>query len=246
MKKLSFSIPFRKKKPESVETSTEPVSFFVVDDAAKLEASRILSKVKIPATPSLHGLEKAYLFSESFLRKLNKNNIQIVERKNLSKEEAYQLNVKIFDHLIEQRNAIIGVIEKMVQPLIKNAAGVNIQLGDHTKRISVLEDQVSELQEMLDKVYGRHPQIPPLPDGKMPWGDSLKKASEEIIKIYEADCKAEIRNYRTLRDASDDFYDRHRFTYKLKLTKDMLYENVKKARSPWLGKSGEEKGMIIP
>lgn len=229
MKKLSFSIPFRKKKPELVETSTEPVSFFVVDDDAKLEASRILSKVKIPAIPSLHGLEKAYLFSDSWLRRLNKNNIQIVKKKNLSKEEAYQLNVTIFDHLLEQRNAIVGVIEKMVQPLIKNAAGVNIEIGEHNKRIAALERQVDEYQKMTDKIYGGSLQIPPIPHGKQPWGDSLRNASFEIIKIWQEDCRANVKKYRSMRDVSDEFFDNHIFIHETELTKDQLYWNVKRA-----------------
>ena len=127
----------------------------------------------------------------------------------------------------------------MVQPLIKNVAAVNIQQRRDNDRIILLERQVIELQAMLKSVYGKSPTIPKLPNGKMPWSQSIKDAANEIIKNYETDCKADIRSYRSLRDASDEFYDCHVFTYKQGLSKDMLYENVKKANSPWLRKKGK-------
>jgi hypothetical protein len=231
MKKIMFSYSFKKKQSDSVDNSKDQVSFIVVDDVAKLEASRAISKVKMPAP--LRAIEDAYVSSNSWLKKLSRNDIQIVQKKNLTKDEAYQQNVSIFNHLIEQRNAIVGVIESMVQPLINNAAKENIRQSIQDERIIILERQVLELTKMLNAVYGKSPGIPPLPGGKMPWGDSMKKAADEIIKIYDADAKAEKRNYRTLRDASDEFFDRYKFIYKPEYTKVMLYENVRKAKSSW-------------
>ena len=212
--------PF-KKKPE-------PVTFIVVDDEAMLAASKMMSKVKIPKAPSFRGLGKAYIIGNLILSKFKKSEIQIIEKKNLTKDEAYQQNVNIFKHLIEQRNAIKAIIEHMVQPLIKNVAGVNVELNDHNNRIVELERTVIKFQEMLFSSYVKAPVIPVLSEGKQPWKASMRDAAVEIINNFLADGNAEIKQYRHLRDASDDFYDRHQFDHKQNYTKDKLYANVKK------------------
>lgn len=84
---------------------------------------------------------------------------------------------------------------------------------------------------MLEAAYGRSPIISPLPDGKMPWSGQIKEAAIQIIINYGDDSKAGVKKYRHLRDASDRFFDQHKFIYKPDLTKDMLYENVKKANA---------------
>ena len=95
MKSILQSLSLKKQQPEPDETIDESVSFVVVDDEAKLLASKMLSKVKIPVAPSLHGLEKAYIFGDMLRKKLVKNDIQIIAKKNLTKEEAYQQNINI-------------------------------------------------------------------------------------------------------------------------------------------------------
>jgi hypothetical protein len=238
MKSIFQSLSLKKQQPAPDEPISESVSFVVVDDEAKVQASKILSKVKIPVTPSLHALGEAYIFGNWLRRKIEKNDIHIIEKKNLTKEEAYQQNVNIFQNLIAQRDALLGVVEHMVEPLIKNVAAVNIQQRRDNDRIILLERQVIELQAMIKSVYGKSPTIPKLPNGKMPWSRSIKDAANEIIKNYETDCKEEVRSFRSLRDASDEFFDGHVFTYKQDYSKEQLYENVKRANSPWLGKKG--------
>ena len=175
------------------------------------------------------NIEKAYLYGEMLRRKLSKNKILVVKKNDLTKEEAYEINVEIFQRLIEQRDAIVGAIENMIQPLIRNVGGVNIELQRQKERIEYLENQVNELQEMFSSVYGKIPKMPRLPGGKKRWSRTLKEAAYEIIKHYEEDCKAEVRIYEHLRHASDDFFEQHIFIFKKDLTNDMLYENVKKA-----------------
>ncbi len=229
MKKLSFSIPF-KKKTKVAEVSNKEVSFIVIDDAAKLEAAKILSKVKLPDSPSLHGLENAYVFADSLSSFFRKKSIRIVQNKKLTKEESYDLNVKTYEELIDQRNAIIGMAENM-KPIITNLAGVNIKVGDHDSRIIQLERQIDELQQMLRKVYGKAPKALLSPDKKLPWTQPLKDAAIMINKNYEDDSRKEIREYLNLRAASDQFYDQHEFVYKPNLDKPQLYDNVKKLRA---------------
>ncbi|MFA6468293.1 MAG: hypothetical protein WCW35_05295 [Bacteroidota bacterium] len=223
MKKPLFSFSFGKKKPNAVETSVEPISFFVTDDDAKLEASRLLSKVKIPA--SLHTLEKAYLFGNRVIRKLDINEIQVIQKKNLTKEEAYQLNVSIFQHLIEQRDAILNIIGNMVQPAINNLAGVNIEIEILKTKNAEQDRQIKEMREMLDKIYGKHPQISNV---KKPWNASLKDASIKIIEDYKVDQKLlpELRTYVDLTDATNKFYNAHDFPNRPDIDAPSLYKNV--------------------
>ena len=223
MKKPSFSFSFGKKKPETVGTSAESISFFVTDDDAKLEASRLLSKVKIPA--SLHALEKAYLFGDRVRKKLDKNEIQVIQKKNITKEEAYQLNVTIFQHLIEQRDAILNIIGNMVQPAINNLAGVNIEIEILKAKNAEQDRQIKEMREMLDKIYGKHPQISNV---KKPWNASLKDASLKIIEDYKVDQKLlpELRTYIDLTDATNKFYNAHDFPNRPDIDAPSLYKNV--------------------
>ena len=92
---------------------------------------------------------------------------------------------------------------------------------------------------MMKRTYGSAPAISVSTKGKIPWYDTMKKAAEEIIDDYQKDEKNTIRMYRSLRDASDEYYEHHTFVRNPDLTKDMLYENVKKANSFW-GKEGNE------
>jgi hypothetical protein len=224
MKKLTFAIPVQMRKAETVER----VTFYVVDDKAKLEASRILSKVKYPTAPSLHGLEKAYRNANAIRKRMEDTRIEIVQRKTLTKEEAYEKNVSAFHYLVEQRDAMIDIID-VVRPVIENVVDVNVELSHHRERISELECRIEELIELLNRVYGESPKKPLLKNGKELWCGTLREAALEIIKLYEIDNKAEVKQYRSLRNASDEYCDRHKFLHKPDLTKDMLYENVKKA-----------------
>ena len=70
-----------------------------------------------------------------------------------------------------------------------------------------------------------------LSDGKIPWHSSLKAAAEEVIKNYDKDYQNSSRQYGSLRDASNDFFDQHSFVRDPNETKDMLYANVRKVKS---------------
>jgi hypothetical protein len=225
MKKFPLSQLLSKYMPKL----NEPLSLIVVDDA-EIEASEIFTKVKIPKTLSLHGMKKAYLFSNLILSKLKGTDIRIVEKKNLTKDEAYQLNVNIFQHLIDQRDAFVSLVQHMVQPLIENVAGVNIELSNQNKRVTELENQLKEYQKNLKAAFGKAPSIPPIPNSKQLWKASMVDASKEIIKNFRADKKANTKQYKDLRDASDEFFDLHEFKHKQDYTKDLLYANVKKEK----------------
>ncbi len=223
--------PFSKKSNDEDDKQGKDVSFVVVDDVAKYDASKTLSKVKLPEIPALHALGEALVYGDSLVNALRKNSIRVVKNKKLSKEEAYQLNVHTYEELIEQRKAIIGMAENMVKPMIKNLASVNIKVGDHDSRIEILERQMEEYDRMFRKVYGKSPKALLSPNKKIPWTQPLKDAAIMINKNYEDDSRKEIREYLNLRAASDQFYDQHEFIYKPNLDKPQLYDNVKKLRA---------------
>jgi hypothetical protein len=247
MKSFSIKSIFTSKQTEKSNMSSIPLTFYVVDDQSKEDAKRALSKVKIPNAPSLHALEKVYTVGDSFLKILKGNDIKITKNKNITKEEAYRQNLNIFQHLIEQRDAIVAVIEKMVQPLTKEVAEVKIEQSEHSIRIRELENQLQDTSQKLDdfqrmftKLYGASPIIPSVQGGKHPWAGQLQQAADKIIERYEKDGHAEIKQYSCLKDASDEFYDQYMFINKPKLTKPQLYENVKKVHASFSGgKRGE-------
>jgi hypothetical protein len=224
MKKSPLASLFTKKMISS------SVGLIVPDNESKTEALQILSEFTNSTGSSLKAIEKAYIFGNKLLQKINSNDIQVIEKKNLSKEETYLLNVRTFEHLISQRDAIVSVIENMVQPLMKNVATNTIELNQQSEKILELEYQVNELQRMMSRVYGKAPNIPLLPGNKKIWNANLNEAAKEIVKKYEQDQEhlPKTRKWSYLREASDEFFQSHFFPKRPDSTPDSLYENVKK------------------
>ena len=231
MKHSFLSKLFKNKVEKDEAETTEALTFVVTDAVSQDEASKILVRYKIP-TPAFHSLEKAYVFGDGLRRKLKKNEIHVV-KKNLTKEEAYQLNVGVYNRLLEQRNAIIGIIENILHPLIKDVAGVKIGHGELEERIRDLEKQkadqdrqIKELQNLFSGVHGKLPQDAQPFHIKKEWKLPLKDAALKIISIYKEDEISAERKYFQVRQVSDEFYDQYDFVYKRRLDKEQLYKNV--------------------
>jgi hypothetical protein len=204
---------------------------------SKLDASITISKMDIPKTPQLEILEKAYSIGDELIETLSK---KIIDDKKKGKvKKSFGESGRIFEEIIKQRSVIVSIIEKMVQPTINVTGDHSLQLNKLWNILFELDKRIQKLEETMKNVYGSSPNISLLKDGKIPWHDTMKAAAEEIIEAYQGDEKNSIKLYRSLRDASDEYYEQHIFIRNPDLTKDMLYENVKKANN-YLGKRGED------
>lgn len=219
---------FREELKNGVLSGNERIEFIVPDADVKEAASRALDRVRIPETPHLKALGEAYVAGDRIVRSLNPREIKVVERRGLSRDDAYRANEQTIRRLVEHRDAIVAVVEKMVNPLIRVVGNISIGQQSQFKKLAEYEKRITELERMMAEVYGRAPVVPPLPGGKAVWGSTLKEAAAQIMREYDEDCRSNNRRFRSLRDASDDFHRRHLFVHKPNLTSDQLYENVKK------------------
>lgn len=180
---------------------------------------------------SIKVLEKAFLNGNMICKKLNNNEMHVIEKKTMNEEELYRLNIHIFRHLQKQSNAIVAIIQNIVHPILRNDISISSEIQKHCEKIHYLEHQVTDLQEISNTHYDKTIRQEPLPEEQAPWSGQIKDAAIIIIKRFEADCKNQIKRYRSLREVSDIFFDCHDFKNKPKLlyTKSMFYENVKKA-----------------
>jgi hypothetical protein len=176
-------------------------------------------------------LETAYTITETLLRRFRKNDVRIVEKKGLSKDEAYKANEQTFKKLLDDRNSIVELIAEVLQPVIGVVGQNAISIEDLNDRLEKYERRLAELETMMKGVYGKAPTVPPLPGGKQPWSSTLKEAAQEVISEYQIDSLSKVRQFRSLRDASDQFFEKHKFVHKPdNFTKEGFYENVKKAQ----------------
>jgi len=215
----------------------EPIKivFAQPSEDSKLDATLIISRLNIPRTPQLEILEKAYSTGDELIEKLS---IKLAEdNKSWNKKGVVGEGGKIYEEIIRQRNTIKSVIEKMVQPTINVTGDNSLQINRLWTILFELDKRIQNLEGSIKNIYGVAPPLSINPNGKILWYDTMKRAAEEIIDAFKRDEKNTVRLYRSLRDASDDYYEHHSFVRNPDLTKDMLYDNVKKANSFW-GKEG--------
>ncbi len=232
-KKKGKWFEFSFKRERQKKTDDQRITFVVPDRESLTAASKALAKVRIPVAPQLRMLENVYGIGDVLLRRLRKDRIEIIQKEGLSKEEAHKLNEQTFSRLIEQRNAIADIIGKMLHPVIKVVAAHTVELDDLYERLYSAEKRIRELEQVMKIVEGRAPNVPDLPGGKELWTGNVKAAAMKVVQNFEADYGASMPSFRSLHDASDQFFDAYEFRDKSRYTKEMFYASVKKANNPW-------------
>jgi hypothetical protein len=205
------------------------VSFVVPDRRSVVRASQAQLPGRVPRAPQLRKLDDALLFGERLLGRLRQKPVQIVEQQGISLEEAYRANERTYEELVEQRNNLVGVIEKMLQPTINVVQEHSKELEDRCETLENHEGRIKVMETMMRAVFGKAPDNPRNQATREVWQGSLHEAAAQVTTEYRTDNGSSKPRFRSLRDASDCFVDTHIFLHKPRLTKDQFYENVKKA-----------------
>ena len=225
---MDFTQNIKKYFPAPTEDQDNSLPFIVKDKESFTKATDALVTAGLIAFPPLFILKMVHTIGTKIAKKYRTPIIDVIEKKRLTFEQTYDENVKMLYGLLDQRSAIVEVIEKMINPLIYNQADLELKQEYNNRRLHECEMKILAMEEMLKKVYGKSPSIQPLPIEKESWKASMVEASKEIIKTFRAAKKANTKQYKDLRDASDEFFDQHEFKHKQGYTKDLLYANVKK------------------
>ena len=223
------------------KASSEDITFLVPDKGSVRSASSALEKVRMPKAPEFEALGEAYSLGEMLLRKFRPRDIKIVPKPGMSADEIYRANEKTLREQISERDAIALIIDKMIHPVISVVAEDRAVLKEQARRIGELEERVREFQGMMRETTGRAPVVPALPGGKTVWGGTVKSVALDVLQAYQKDTVESTGRYRSLRDASDQFFDRYFFSKNPAMTKEMFYEDVKKTNNRWFG---DKKGRI--
>jgi hypothetical protein len=194
-------------------------------------------KIQQPATntdlPTIDTIairQKAtYYIGELFKRKLRK-----IEKE--PRPEGNNKNISIVNEYHDQKNEIAGVIDDIIEPLLQKQADIELRQNRHSVLLHKNEKENSIFRKLFKTALKDPPIILSPTNDKIQWSKSFKDAANEIIKNYKNDLKADFKKYRSLRDASDEFFESHYFTHRPNYTSEQLYENVKQANSPWLKK----------
>ena len=225
---MNFILKIEKYFLKAIKHKHTPIPFVVSDRKAFKKAKDAVHRAHYIVNPNIRSLAIAYLAGNKLLAKYRKPRVHIITKHHLSSDEAYVENAKTLDGLIEQHGDIADIIDKLINPLISTIADLDSKMEISCRKISVCEKKIRFMKSMMEDVHGKSPSIPKLPRGKLLWKASMREAAEEIINNFTADGNAEIKQYRHLRDASDEFFDRHVFEHKQDYTKEQLYANVKK------------------
>jgi hypothetical protein len=220
---------FGKTKKQDRNKQTK-ISFALPDKNASEAALKQISKVGLPSVAQMQTLQSAYSVGDALIERLTKK-ISIDKQNGKIQPDSYRETGRIYEELLEQRNIVADVIEKMVQPTINVVGDISIRESEQWDMLYAMDKRLFKLEQTMKMVYGKTPSVSAFTDGKIPWYSSMKKAAEEIISLYQNDSRNSSQMYRSLRDASDEYFDSHTFVYKPDLTKDMLYENVKKSNN---------------
>jgi len=226
-------LEFRSKPKNPQIVLHERIAFVVPDRESHITASKAIVKVRIPIVPALKTLDKAFVLGDSLLRTLNPKSIKIVEWEGLSKEEAYQANENTVRKLVEQRDAIAIVVEKVVQPLLQVVADLSIHQQGLYCKLAEQEKRIKELELMMREVYGCAPVIPKLPGGKKTFGGKMYEAADEVLRLYAEDSKLPPgeRRWKSETQASDSFFESHVLLNYPLATKENLHWNVAKRKN---------------
>lgn len=234
---------FRDRFRTRVSPKDPGITFVVPDRESCTSAMKALSRVQIPRKPRLRMLRNAYSFGDSLVDRLT-GEIKIVEQKGVPKEDTYRANESILNELVELRNLTAESIEMNVKSSVNVVGELSIQSNEMLKRFEKLEKRIRQVDAMMQGVYRRAPMVPDLPGGRTLWSKTLKKAADEVIRECKTDLARSGSVQRSLREASDEFFDKHTFIKMPHLEKSAFYESVKKAYNPW-GKPGKIFGESI-
>ena len=205
------------------------VTFYVSDDAAAARASGALSRVKVPLLPQLKTMRAAAKAGESLMVNLSRE-INIVKKIDASSEDLRRQNQQILDQLCKNKEYLVQVIDRMINPMNSVVTDVVVDLADLKRQVLIIQSQMRFFEIQMKEGFDSVKSNPSQESANIPWMGTLKEAGIEVCELYRVDEGSEIKKYRNLRDASNEFFHSHVFVYEPQTTNDSLYENVKKAR----------------
>jgi hypothetical protein len=205
------------------------VNFYVPDDDAGARASKALSQVKIPLIPQLKTLQAARQVGDSVLVRLRKE-INIIGKIGSSKADVRRLDQQILDQLRKDKEHLAEVIDGTIQPMNGVLVEMSTDVAQLRREMLIITSRIEGYERMMQEVFDKVPQSSIKDCTRIPWVGTLKEAAIHVCERYKVDEASVVKNYRSLRDASNDFFSFHIFVYEPTATADSFYENVKKAR----------------
>jgi hypothetical protein len=123
-----------------------------------------------------------------------------------------------------------GKIQKTIWETINKSILKHIPAGEREGALMLIATnggfylKTPKIEQKIDATRGAGP-------AKEKWNRNMQEAAYKVRDIYEADMKSSTREYKDLKDASNQFFDSHVFTkYPIeRLKKENFYELVKKS-----------------
>jgi hypothetical protein len=218
---------------------SDTVSFFIPKDMPNLSwrigfLNRHVGWLFKSDSKHISGSERKVLFRLTSLG---------VVVKECPASQALALNFKSRERLKVEHDDLSTKLESYLgfRTSLGFPAGFRTQREIHKlkRRLAFVERKLSFYEEAMRSYFPNVDLASPPPPIRASWRGTLQEAGFKVADGYFGDFSNSKSGFRSLKDASDSFFARHRFPHKPRLTKKGFYENVKKA----VGKLRENRGM---